>query len=110
MKELKRRGMTPTSLLEEGKRGAYELGEKEMEEAIEEDVVSTGRKKKRNGVVLDDKGVVNQRKVSMALNSEGLEVGSTRNFFEINLLLHCCRLLFFKMEKKAFLRRCDLVF
>lgn len=86
MKELKRRGMSPKSLLEEGKRGGgLELGEKEMEEASEEDV----RRKKRNGVtsVEFDKGVMDQRKRSIALNSEGLEVGD-----RVNFLIHFCEL------------------
>ncbi|ONK76109.1 uncharacterized protein A4U43_C03F24000 [Asparagus officinalis] len=74
MKELKRRGMTPTSVVEEGQRGAYELGEKEMEESMEEDM-DQSKRGKRNGVISMefDKGTVNQRERSMALNSEGLE-------------------------------------
>ncbi|KAM0951581.1 hypothetical protein DsansV1_C03g0027101 [Dioscorea sansibarensis] len=65
MKELKRRGMTPTSLLEER--------EAEVEE--EGGVGERGRGKRRNGVAEADfsKAVLNQREKSMALNSEGLE-------------------------------------
>ncbi|CAN1760753.1 hypothetical protein LINPERHAP1_LOCUS7651 [Linum perenne] len=55
MKELRRRGMTPASLLEESKKGA-------------------GVGAKRNAVQTEiDKGLSNQRERSMALNSEGLE-------------------------------------
>lgn len=66
MKELKRRGMTQRSLLEER--------EAEVEE--EGGVGERGRGKRRNGVAEADfsKAVLNQREKSMALNSEGLEV------------------------------------
>ncbi|KAH7661000.1 hypothetical protein IHE45_15G033500 [Dioscorea alata] len=65
MKELKRRGMTQRSLLEER--------EAEVEE--EGGVGERGRGKRRNGVAEADfsKAVLNQREKSMALNSEGLE-------------------------------------
>ncbi|KAK1324194.1 hypothetical protein QJS10_CPA02g00016 [Acorus calamus] len=68
MKELKRRGMTPTSLLEE----TTERG-RESETDLEEDVRGS---RKRNGVGVSEdveKGLANQRERSMALNSEGLE-------------------------------------
>ncbi|KAG1341855.1 hypothetical protein COCNU_05G000840 [Cocos nucifera] len=75
MKELRRRGMTPTSLLEESNRGSsYELGEKEME--LEDGGRGRSRgQMNRNGVtsVEFEKGISDQRKRSMALNSEGLE-------------------------------------
>ncbi|KAJ0009694.1 hypothetical protein Pint_33625 [Pistacia integerrima] len=68
MKELKRRGMTPTSLLEDTKRTDYGLdGETKLRE--EERSFS-----KRNAVSAKlDKSLSNQRERSMALNSEGLE-------------------------------------
>ncbi|XP_057977039.1 uncharacterized protein LOC131164090 [Malania oleifera] len=68
MKELRRRGMTPTSLLEDNNRSIYELDE-EMKLIEDEEGFS-----KRNSVSADfEKGVFNQRDRSMALNSEGLE-------------------------------------
>ena len=75
MKELKRRGMTPTSLLEDSNRGgAYEL---EEEIKLEEDVGFS----KRNAYSKDfEANLSNQRERSMALNSEGLEV-DTFSFF-----------------------------
>ncbi|KDP44553.1 hypothetical protein JCGZ_16386 [Jatropha curcas] len=68
MKELKRRGMTPTSLLEETSRGSYGV----------QDEIKIGEEDrgfpKRNAVSTEfDKGISNQRERSMALNSEGLE-------------------------------------
>ncbi|KAL6347564.1 hypothetical protein AAG906_026089 [Vitis piasezkii] len=67
MKELKRRGMTPTSLLEDSKRGAYGL---EEEIKLEEDIGFS----KRNAYSTDfEANLSNQRERSMALNSEGLE-------------------------------------
>ncbi|XP_010939315.1 uncharacterized protein [Elaeis guineensis] len=71
MKELRRRGMTPTSLLEESNReSSYELGEEESG--------ASGRSRgqmKRNGVasVEFEKEISDQRKRSMALNSEGIK-------------------------------------
>lgn len=69
MKELRRRGMTPTSLLEE-----TNTNTKEDEETIsrEED-----RGFYRRNALSTDSGrnLTNQREQSMALNSEGLEVG-----------------------------------
>ncbi|KAL3580371.1 hypothetical protein D5086_018206 [Populus alba] len=68
MKELKRRGMTPTSLLEETNRGNYGV-EDEMKIGEEDRDFS-----KRNPVSTElDKSLSNQREKSMALNSEGLE-------------------------------------
>ncbi|XP_077233985.1 uncharacterized protein LOC143876180 isoform X2 [Tasmannia lanceolata] len=70
MKELKKRGMTPASLLEDSKMNLYGLSENEIR--LKDD--SRGLSK-RNGVVSTDfeKNLSNQREVSMALNSEGLE-------------------------------------
>ncbi|KAI7991728.1 hypothetical protein LOK49_LG12G00587 [Camellia lanceoleosa] len=67
MKELKKRGMNPTSLLEESNRSIYgDEGIKFMEEE--------GGSLKRNAVSTDyEKSLSNQRERSMALNSEGLE-------------------------------------
>ena len=72
MKELKRRGMRPTSLLEE--RGEVDFEEKQRSE--EGDV-------KRKGVASAEyeKSLSNQRERSMALNSEGLEVFFYAPFF-----------------------------
>ncbi|XVF44946.1 hypothetical protein PTKIN_Ptkin02bG0163900 [Pterospermum kingtungense] len=68
MKELKRRGMTPTSLLEETKKANYGLDE-EIEVGEE-----AGSFSKRNAVSTEfEKSLYNQRERSMALNSEGLE-------------------------------------
>ncbi|KAJ6424461.1 hypothetical protein OIU84_025278 [Salix udensis] len=68
MKELKRRGMTPTSLLEETNRGNYGV-EDEMRIGEEDWGFS-----KRNSVSTEiDKSMFNQREKSVALNSEGLE-------------------------------------
>lgn len=68
MKELKKRGMTPTSLLEDAKRGKLGLDE-EMKVGEE-----GGGFSKRNSVSTDfGKNLTNQREQSMQLNSEGLE-------------------------------------
>ncbi|XVE66693.1 hypothetical protein DITRI_Ditri08aG0099100 [Diplodiscus trichospermus] len=68
MKELKRRGMTPTSLLEDAKKTNYGLDE-EMKVGEE-----AGRFSKRNAVSTEfEKSLTNQRERSMELNSEGLE-------------------------------------
>ena len=81
MKELKRRGITPASLLEESKRSSYadeEINFKEEE----------GGYSRRNAVSTDyEKSLSNQRERSMALNSEGLEVGT----FFCSQRLHCSR-------------------
>ncbi|CAL5377539.1 unnamed protein product [Camellia sinensis] len=67
MKELRRRGMTPTSLLEESNRSIY--GDEEIKLKEEE-----GGYSKRNAVSTDyEKALSNQRERSIALNSEGLE-------------------------------------
>ncbi|XP_042508602.1 uncharacterized protein LOC122084438 [Macadamia integrifolia] len=67
MKELRRRGMNPTSLLKDSNRSVYGLDE----EGKEEDGRSFS---KRNAVLPDiEKSLSNQRERSMALNSEGLE-------------------------------------
>ncbi|XP_058069598.1 uncharacterized protein LOC131218799 isoform X2 [Magnolia sinica] len=69
MKELRKRGITPTSLLEDSNRSRYGLGEKEIE--LKEDSAGLS---KRNVVSTDyEKSLTNQRERSMALNSEGLE-------------------------------------
>lgn len=67
MKELKRRGMTPTSLLQD-----YE---------VDVDEIKTGGKETRNSSKTTatttpafDQSLLNQRERSLALNSEGLEV------------------------------------
>ncbi|KAG5526259.1 hypothetical protein RHGRI_032517 [Rhododendron griersonianum] len=67
MKELRKRGMTPTSLLEETDRSVKDEEIKLKEEG--------GGYSKRNAVSTDyEKSLSNQRERSMALNSEGLEV------------------------------------
>ncbi|CAL1356962.1 unnamed protein product [Linum trigynum] len=69
MKELRRRGMTPTSLLEESKKGGYGVEDDETKLREGDRVFS-----RRNAVSTEiDKGLLNQRERSMALNSEGLE-------------------------------------
>lgn len=67
MKELKRRGMTPTSLLEESRSTSKDENFIYKEE--------DGGFSNRNAVSTDlEKSLSNQRERSMALNSEGLEV------------------------------------
>ncbi|KAB1208600.1 hypothetical protein CJ030_MR7G007750 [Morella rubra] len=68
MKELRRRGMTPTSLLEETKRSNY--GVDNEINLTEEDSGFSNRKAVSNEL---EKSLSNQRERSMALNSEGLE-------------------------------------
>ncbi|GMH13576.1 hypothetical protein Nepgr_015417 [Nepenthes gracilis] len=66
MKELRRRGINPTSLLEEGNRSTLN---EEMKEQEGDRVLA-----KRNAISTDsDDSLTNQREQSMALNSEGLE-------------------------------------
>ncbi|KAE8716762.1 hypothetical protein F3Y22_tig00110109pilonHSYRG00135 [Hibiscus syriacus] len=66
MKELKRRGMTPNSLLEDTKKPRLDEEMKVGEEG--------GSVSKRNAVSTEfDKSLSNQRERSMELNSEGLE-------------------------------------
>ncbi|QHO07057.1 hypothetical protein HN51_065843 [Arachis hypogaea] len=71
MKELKRRGMTPTSLLEDYKQG---------NSGVDEEVVVNEQDRglpRRNVVSTDvERSLENQREQSMALNSEGLEIDS----------------------------------
>ncbi|QCE08425.1 hypothetical protein DEO72_LG9g3454 [Vigna unguiculata] len=68
MKELKRRGMTPTSLLDDYKQSNYELDEEVF--VNEEDRGFPKRKSVSTNV---ERSLENQRERSMALNSEGLE-------------------------------------
>lgn len=69
MKELRRRGMNPTSLLEETNTN---IKEDEETKSREEDGVFY----RRNALPTDSgRNLTNQREQSMALNSEGLEVG-----------------------------------
>ncbi|OVA16478.1 hypothetical protein BVC80_393g12 [Macleaya cordata] len=81
MKELRRRGMTPTSLLEESNKSLYELGEETKLKEDDERGFS-----KRNAVSTDFEigRLANQRERSMALNSEGLEV---LNLFTLHVLM-----------------------
>ncbi|GMI74615.1 hypothetical protein like AT1G50020 [Hibiscus trionum] len=66
MKELKRRGMTPNSLLEDTKKPRLDEEMKVGEEG--------GSVSKRNAVSTEfEKSLANQRERSMELNSEGLE-------------------------------------
>ncbi|XP_041010963.1 uncharacterized protein LOC121254848 [Juglans microcarpa x Juglans regia] len=68
MKELRKRGMTPTSLLEETKRSNYGL---DNETNLKEEDRGFSN---RNAVSTElEKSLSNQRERSMALNSEGLE-------------------------------------
>ncbi|QHO02271.1 uncharacterized protein DS421_13g422380 [Arachis hypogaea] len=68
MKELKRRGMNPTSLLEDYKQG---------NSGVDEEVVVNEQDRglpRRNVVSTDvERSLENQRERSMALNSEGIE-------------------------------------
>ncbi|CAN6459387.1 unnamed protein product [Victoria cruziana] len=72
MKELRRRGMSPTSLLEEDGRTSYgAIGD---EDTMKE---KRGDFSRRSAVSTDyEKSLTEQRQRSMALNSEGLEWGS----------------------------------
>ncbi|CAL9198490.1 unnamed protein product [Musa hybrid cultivar] len=74
MKELKRRGINPTSLLEEGD-GGGSIGSMESEEESRGGRDERIGRTKRNGVASaePDTAVSNQRERSMSLNSEGLE-------------------------------------
>lgn len=70
MKELRRRGMTPTSLLEEKNRSERD---EEIKFKEEDGGWSYSR---RNGITTGaETNLTDQREKSMALNSEGLEVG-----------------------------------
>ncbi|KAK7280233.1 hypothetical protein RJT34_25295 [Clitoria ternatea] len=68
MKELKRRGMTPTSLLEDYKQSNYGLDEEVY--VNEEDRGFQNRNAVSTNI---ERNLDNQRERSMALNSEGLE-------------------------------------
>lgn len=69
MKELKRRGMSPTSLLEE--KSSTSSRDDEVKYREEDGGWNYSR---RNGVSTDEeRKLLNQRETSMALNSEGLE-------------------------------------
>ncbi|GLJ30510.1 hypothetical protein SUGI_0603970 [Cryptomeria japonica] len=73
MKELKRRGMTPASLLEEDDKIPYGLGNKETKTREEGSDSFENRKDIGTVTGTNDWGQFNQRARSMALNSEGLE-------------------------------------
>jgi hypothetical protein len=79
MKELRRRGMTPTSLLEETKSSNYGL-DSEIN-LNEEDRGFSNRSTVSTEL---EKSLSGQRERSMALNSEGLEVDKL--FFSYQLL------------------------
>nr|GMD92635.1 Trichohyalin like [Ipomoea batatas] len=67
MKELKKRGMTPTSLLEESNRTIFEDEETKIKE-------EDGGFSRRNAISTESgRNLTNQREQSMALNSEGIE-------------------------------------
>ncbi|URD97611.1 hypothetical protein MUK42_32061 [Musa troglodytarum] len=74
MKELKRRGMNPTSLLEDSDGGT--IGSSESREEISNSADRRRGQTKWNDVAWAafDKATSNQRERSMSLNSEGLEV------------------------------------
>lgn len=73
MKELRRRGMSPTSLLEEAERTEHGIND---ERGKEDRGFSS-----RNAVSTEvEKSLANQRERSMQLNSEGLEVEAFVSF------------------------------
>ncbi|XP_064990658.1 uncharacterized protein LOC135628121 isoform X2 [Musa acuminata AAA Group] len=78
MKELRRRGMTPTSLLEDSERGARGRGQREMEAKEDSGNGGGGRRERgsRNGVasVELEKGMTRPKELFMSVNSEGLEL------------------------------------
>lgn len=78
MKELKRRGMTPTSLLEDSKQSNY--GVDEEINLNEEDRGFSNRNAVSTNV---ERNLENQRERSMALNSEGLEVDTPSDISRI---------------------------
>lgn len=87
MKELKRRGMTPTSLLEESNKSSYS---DEQTKYREED----GGFSQRNAVSTNaGMNLTNQREQSMALNSEGLEVGLISVYYCISCSIRFSLLL-----------------
>ncbi|KAL0907226.1 hypothetical protein M5K25_025781 [Dendrobium thyrsiflorum] len=73
MKELKRRGVTPSSLLEDTERAFYRQGQEDV--AAEEENGGRRGRSKRNGVASAEykKRASGQRELSMSLNSEGIE-------------------------------------
>jgi len=73
MKELKRRGMTPASLLEDNDKSPYGLGSTETKTMEEGNEGFTSRNGGGIFTGFDDRNQVDQRARSMALNSEGLE-------------------------------------
>eukprot|EP01018_Ginkgo_biloba_P002181 Gb_39920 [translate_table: standard] len=73
MKELKRRGMTPASLLEDSDRSPYGQGGTETKTREEGSEGFTNRNDIGTFTGFDDRRQANQRARSMALNSEGLE-------------------------------------
>lgn len=73
MKELKRRGMTPASLLEESDKNPYGTGSTETTTREEGNEGFASRNGRRIFTGIDDRNQVDQRARSMALNSEGLE-------------------------------------
>lgn len=94
MKELKRRGMTPTSLLEDTNRGSNGV----------EDEIKLGEEdrgfSKRNAVSTEfDQSLSNQRKRSMSLSSEGLEVNCVFLFL-IHLPNYYLNISFRVLQKK----------
>ncbi|CAL9072217.1 unnamed protein product [Musa textilis] len=102
MKELRRRGMTPTSLLEDGERGALGQGQREMEAKEDSGNGGGGRRERggRNGVasVELEKAMTRPRERFMSVNSEGFEVGIRRHLFlssavQIALSSNCCYLI-----------------
>ncbi|KAK8923506.1 hypothetical protein KSP39_PZI019874 [Platanthera zijinensis] len=75
MKELKRRGVNPSSLLEDAEGASSRSGLEDVAAEEEKDGGERGRSK-RNGVASAEyeKSASRQRELSMALNSEGIEV------------------------------------
>ncbi|XP_020528124.1 uncharacterized protein LOC18442475 isoform X3 [Amborella trichopoda] len=68
MKELRKRGLTPTSLLEDSENSSYGPGVDDMK--VKEKNVSLRNRLTSTEI---DKSLANQRERSIALNSEGLE-------------------------------------
>lgn len=81
MKELKKRGITPTSLLEDTNNGDFRLGG---------EMTGENRDFSRRSAVSTEvnKSLSNQRERSMQLNSEGLEVNFLRILLESNEYAH----------------------
>lgn len=93
MKELRRRGMTPTSLLEDSERGARGRGQREMEAKEDSGNGGGGRRERgsRNGVasVELEKGMTRPRERFMSVNSEGFEIGIRRHLFLCSANSNC---------------------